>query len=47
MPDDLFAIRQNDHLKSFAILHRVITRNIFDRARIRLAVGMRIQPYVT
>jgi len=47
MPDDLFAIRQNDPLKSLTVFHRVITRNIFDRARIRLAVGMRIQPYVT
>jgi len=47
MPDDVFAIRQNDHLKSFTVFRRVITRNIFDRVRIRLAVSMRIHPYVT
>jgi hypothetical protein len=47
MPDHAFAVRQNNHLKSFIVFRRVITRNIFDRVRIRLAVSMRIHPYVT
>jgi hypothetical protein len=47
MPDHVSTARQNDALKSLTVYHRVITRNIFDRVRIRLAVDMRIHPYVT